>query len=178
MKTILKSAITTLVLHISINVLSQSSDNTLAHLKDYIWRIEAKGKVTNNNEVFNRKYKVVLFHFDTPVDSVIVKGKSSFKFNVMMDEYYALKIYKKGYTPDVISIWTVLPETELKDTGSISFFETSLSPTDDSNRIRKPKELSLEIILQDRLRNSFLADTESTANKKEDLSYDITIPKY
>ena len=159
------------LLFTSLNLLSQSVDSTANEYSDSLLCLEINGKITNKDKGnTNNTYKAVLIHYNTPVDSAIVKGNRSFTFSLMKDAYYAIKIYKAGYAPKLISISTCVPKEEL-DKDPLQFhFKTQLIPEQEFNNLNEEvKDFPIAVVLFLKSKKGFSYNEKYTYNIKRTL---------
>ena len=157
-------------LFLSLNVLAQSRD-TIAHIfHDSLLCLEINGKITNINNADNNRYKAVLIHYNTPVDSSVVKGNKSFRFRLVKDAYYAIKIYKEGYAPKLISINTHIPKENIDDEAFRLDIKTELIPEKEFNSLNEEaKDFPIAIVMYIKSKNGFSHNEKYTYNIKKTL---------
>ncbi len=171
MKTISKLMVmvTCTLLFTSLNILSQSADSTANDFSDSLLCLEINGKITNKDKK-KSTYKAILIHYNTPVDSVIVKGNKSFTFSLMRDAYYAIKIYKAGYAPKLISISTCIPKEELDGDLLRFHFKTALIPEHEFNNLNEEvKDFPIAVVLFLKSKKNFYYNEKYTYNIKRTL---------
>lgn len=161
---------TCLTFLMSLNLLSQSADSTANEFSDTLLCLEINGKITNKDKKDNSNYKAVLIHYNTPVDSTIVKGNKSFTFSLMKDAYYAIKIYKEGYAPKLISISTCIPKEELDEEPLRFHFKTRLLPEQEFNNLNEEvKDFPIAVVLFLKSKKGFYYNEKYTYNIKRTL---------
>jgi hypothetical protein len=78
------------------------------HIPDSALCMEISGKILKQAKN-SGKAKIVLYHNNEPVDSLSLSGSKRFHFTLLKNEMYAIKIYKDGFLPRLISICTEMP---------------------------------------------------------------------
>jgi hypothetical protein len=150
-----------------------------ANFSDSLLCLEISGKIQNVETNDNEYIKVVLVHYNTPVDSIQVKGNRSFKFKLVKDAYYAIKIYKNGYAPRLISICTNLPEEVCNDRLLRFHFTTSLVNENKFAELnQEARDFPIAIVSFNRIKKAFYYNTEYTSNIKKSLYQNETFASY
>lgn len=159
------------------NISSQTKP-TIA-FSDSLVCLEISGKILKGENNDDKYIKVVLIHFNTPVDSVQIKGNRSFKFKLVKDAYYAIKIYRKGYAPRLISICTKLPEEVFNDRILRFHFTTNLITENEYAGYNKEfRDFPIAIVSFNKSKKAFYHNPEYTNNIKRALLQNETLASY
>jgi len=108
------SIVTILFLGLCLLTIDSRSSNRLISDDDSTLCLEIEGKILNANDGEDGECKVELIWNNTVLDSQLLKeGKKKFKFVLSKNEYYAIRISKKGFITRLIGVNTkMLLETE------------------------------------------------------------------
>ena len=140
--------------------------------RDSVVCLEISGKVTLQNNPYDKKIKIELIYFNKVIDSMIVKPGKKFEFSLGRNAYYTLRISKPGYITRTVTIRTHLKKFR-KDEDPYKFhFDTELLPQI-TEEILDPEviEFPVAIIEFDEKLKAFFINEKYTSNiKKESLS--------
>jgi hypothetical protein len=161
----------------SINLSAQSCQPV--NFSDSLLCLEISGKIKKGDNNDDKNVKVVLIYYNTPVDSVLIKGKQSFKFKLVKDAYYAIKIYRAGYAPRLISICTNLPEEVCNDRILRFHFTTHLVRESEFERFnQETRDFPVAIVSFNKSKKAFYYNVEYTSNIKRSLFQNETLASY
>lgn len=161
----------------SINLSAQSCPPP--HFSDSLLCLEISGKIQKGDANDDKYTKVVLIHYNTPVDSVQIEGNRSFKFKLLKDAYYAIKIYRKGYAPRLISICTDIPQEVCNDKIFRFHFTTRLVRENEFAELdNEARDFPIAIISFNKSKKAFYYNVEYTSNIKKSLYQDETLASF
>ncbi len=104
--------------------------------------LQFSGKILKIKTTASNEYTVALMNGNNVIETKIVKGNNSFKFNLKKNIWYTIRIEKEGYVTRTLSIDTKLKDTEA---GFYKFhFDTELIDADEAIGLNK-KALSMPI---------------------------------
>jgi hypothetical protein len=140
--------------------------------------LEISGKISKAATKTSGGYTVTLVHHNTPVDSLVVKEGSSFKFLLKENAWYAVQIKKEGYTQKMISINTSLPEDKYnKLIFKLSFVIDELISQWESKHLDSDAlDFPIAIFAFDKKKEAFYYSEEYTSNIKKSLLEPLTTP--
>ncbi|MCW3075939.1 MAG: hypothetical protein JWO32_548 [Bacteroidetes bacterium] len=106
--------------------------------------LEISGRILNLKSDSNNYFKVELIYNGIGIDSLKVKDKKEFKFELKRNKIYGIRVSKKGYADRIISIDTRLPQYAQ---GYFRFkFDTELIKKEQSKKLN-PDALDFPIAL-------------------------------
>ena len=181
MKTTYKflSAIFCTIFLISLNSQAQYEDMFTNVISENTLCLEMKGKIIKKSKNPTNTYTVILIHDNTIVATETVKDNKSFRFNLCADTYYAIKIYKEGYAPKLISVHTTLPEEKYKEKFFRFHFKIELTPEEEFECLNEEsKDFPIALVTFNKAKKTFNYNEKYTRNIKNGLYGDITVPKY
>jgi len=167
----LKIRIITFVVLLNLFSLALSSQTKPSiAFSDSLVCLEISGRIQRGETNDDKYIKVVLIHYNTPVDSVQIKENRSFKFKLVKDAYYAIKIYRKGYAPRLISICTNVPEEVFNDRILRFYFKTGLvSEQEYAGFNKETRDFPIAIVAFNRSKKGFYHNEIYTENIKKSL---------
>lgn len=92
------------------NYAAESKVNCRKFFPDTLICLEVKGKIINLKHGESKAYKVDLISNSCVVDSILVNQTNGFRFSLLKNQVYGIRISKEGYLPRIISINTNLPD--------------------------------------------------------------------
>lgn len=132
--------------------------------------LEISGELDRDFKKQAGTYTVVLIHFNTPVDTAVIKDSKSFQFKLQKDSYYALKVYKKGFAPKLVSICTTMPEEVFTGKLLRFHFEAELIPENEFEQLNpEVKDFPIAIVRFDESKKIFYYNEKYTRNIKKSL---------
>jgi hypothetical protein len=169
----MKKTINLMLLLISF-VLTRYQLHAGAGHRDTITGLELRGRIVNVAENSEMDCKVELITSKGVVDSVFLKaGKRKFRFFLHKNEYYAVRISKKGFVTKLVSINTDVSE-EFDDVFEFSF-ATKLVSERTSKRLNKDAlDFPTSIIHFDPLSETFIHNKEYTDNIRREVYTPVT----
>ena len=132
MKTILLNAILLLLLNNLIMGRSYSYKG-----EDSLHCLEISGKVDARGNSMNNTYKVELIKGNIVIDSVEIKDRKAFKFKLEKNEYYGIRVSKKGFVSRLISVCTDLESKKYEHKFYRFHFDTKLINNEKSVTLNK-----------------------------------------
>ncbi|MCE3225517.1 MAG: hypothetical protein K0S32_68 [Bacteroidetes bacterium] len=106
----MKNKILTLIAVLCLSLLSNPAKANNPKRSSDSLCLEISGRLLKVKAVEDREYKVELVYNGEIVDSLTLKDKNEFKFNLKKNTVYGIRITKKGYVSRIISIDTSLPQ--------------------------------------------------------------------
>lgn len=103
------------VMIMSFNSLMAIPTDTTSYVYHKLPLLEITGKIKKPMFSQTNFYQVELIEGNTVIETITCDDKKDFTFYLNEDKYYAIKIYKKGYAPKLISLNTNLNKTTYSD---------------------------------------------------------------
>lgn len=145
---------------------SGRSENSLNSMVSFC--LEISGNVTTKNNNTNDHYYVQLLTDNKVVQLAKVKNGRSFKFLLVKNRWYAIKIMKKGYAPKMISISTFLPKG--KESLYRFHFDTDLIPEEEAKTLNQEAlDFPIAVVSFEKEAGWFYYNEEFTANIKREI---------
>lgn len=111
--TILSIIITVMIMSFT-KVIAGPTDTT-SYVYHKLPLLEVTGKIKRPALAQTNFYQVELIEGNQVVETITCDDKKDFTFYLHEDKYYAIKIYKKGYAPKLISLNTNYNKTTYSD---------------------------------------------------------------
>lgn len=111
--TILSIIVTVMIM--SFNKLIAGPTDTTSYVYHKLPLLEVTGKIKRPLLAQTNFYQVELIEGNTVVETITCDDKKEFTFFLSEDKYYAIKIYKKGYAPKLISLNTNYNKSSYSD---------------------------------------------------------------
>lgn len=111
--TILSIIITVMIMSFT-KVIAGPTDTT-SYVYHKLPLLEVTGKIKRPALAQTNFYQVELIEGNQVIETITCDDKKDFTFYLQEDKYYAIKIYKKGYAPKLISLNTNYSKTTYSD---------------------------------------------------------------
>lgn len=130
-------------------------------------QLKISGEVILQGNKTNEFYKVELIKNDIVVDSLEINDKKDFNFLLTSNDYYSIRISKKGFISKVISIDTKISEQSASKNEYQFYFEAKLIGEDKLQKLNKEVlDLPIALISFDEKKDIFTYNKKYTANIK------------
>jgi hypothetical protein len=135
--------------------------------EDSLHCLEISGKIGFNGACSDNLLKIELIQDNRVVDSMTIKGKRTFKFNLKKNGYYGIRISKKGFVPRLISVCTDLEGGDISNKIYRFRFDTKLISVEGADELNKDAlDFPIAVISFDRKKGWFYYSKKYTSQIK------------